>query len=185
MFEERHARCEIQEQKRFTNFVQLGRRNRSNRVSEGFSEPPSPLPSIEDNYKSNLNTPVDSPGSGSTSLPRLSQISTMTPIPENERDDSWKIRQFPLGDSEYTQIETSGCTKGWFRYPSLSDSFRFSPRCSPLSSRHNSSPLISPVNQSSSVDKNWTVKLISETQKVHIEDEEKVHKGIVLKLAKK
>ncbi|XP_047135930.1 KAT8 regulatory NSL complex subunit 1-like protein isoform X1 [Hydra vulgaris] len=182
LYEERHDRCEALEQKRYTNFVQVGRRNRSNRISEGFSEPPSPLHTVEDYFKSNLNTPVDSPCSGSTSLTRISQISNLTPVPESERDDSWKIRQFPLSDLECMQLDTSDCGKSWFRYPSLSDSFRFSPRCSPLSSRHTASPLNSPVNQNP--DKNWTVKLISDAQKA-VEYEEKVHKGIVLKLAKK
>ena len=188
---ERHARCEILERKRFSAYFQPARRLRPSRLSEGsLSQPPSPI--IPDEIQ-RLNTQIDSPVS--SIVPKdLTRTSNLIMCTEEERDGPWPLRNFPLIDSECTKLTNSfppspvicSCETnttlsrsiGPLKYSANSplDSPRNTPRQSP-------SPLCSP-EISNDIDKNWTVKLLSDAPPTVVASE-KLRKGIVLKLAKK
>lgn len=190
MFSERHLRCEIQEKRRFTDYFQPVRRQRSTRTSEGpNSEPPSPAYTEE--LRSLLNTPVDSP----ISFPGIAQWNRPMNVSvclEEEREAPWTLRRFPLVEVEVKKLEVtseppSPCDRVFSkpsvlsRSPSLSHISSSSPKTSPLAS-----PLVSPVTP----DVNWTVKVLNSEETAGpvspvVSTADKQRKGIVLKLAKK
>jgi len=195
-FRERHSRCEVTEQKRFTDYFQPVRRQRSVRtISEGpNSEPPSPHMIDE---RSLVNTPLESPNPMKILQNRLANVCECT---EAERDLPWLPRKFPLSELETVKLEVfSAPPSPCFGEPpkripkpsSLSRSSSYThlanitPRNSPIPSM---SPLASPPTPES----NWTVKVLNNADNqdmptVHAPtlNDKQQRKGIVLKLAKK
>lgn len=104
MYLERHDRCEMNEQKRFTGYFPPNKRVRINRSSEcATSEPPSPM--MLDEIKSCQATPVDSPSGLNSSTKPVNRLANLTPCLDNERDPSWNIRIFPLPENEAKKME--------------------------------------------------------------------------------
>ena len=185
----------MQERKRFTVYFQPTRRHRPNRLSDGsLSAPPSPL-IPDESQKSNLSTPVDSPGSNAAVLlsKDFTRISNLTVCTDEERDEPWPWRTFPLNDTESKNLlayipspSNCSCDTAFSRsisnhkYPLNTTLTSDSPRNTP---RHSPTPLTSPGTPNE-IDKNWTVKLLNDAQ-TDVVTSEKLRKGIVLKLAKK
>jgi len=211
LYLERHDRCEIEEQKRFTDYFipANNRRQRQNRSSEcGISEPPSPA--MLDELRSNVTTPVDSPSGMSNMLKLANRLANITPCLDTEKDPTWTYRRFPLSENENKKLDPipSPIILPSIENPTLKQvssgySFRHSPYTLLSSSIPKNSPRESPVVNNTApeithlskvpeidtcVDRNWTVKLVNEPSidvEVMDSDSKLQRKGIVLKLAKK
>ena len=106
-------RCEVTEKKKFTDYFRpVLRRQRPYHLSESTaSGPPSPL--INEDFRPNINTPIDSPIIYSSTT--HSRIVNVTVVPEEEREPGWWARTYPLDQSDcknlciVTSPESSSC----------------------------------------------------------------------------
>lgn len=193
---ERHAKCEMVEHKRFTDYFQPVRRQRSNRISEGpNSEPLSPF--LQDDQPL-VNTPVESPNLNLTLHAKLqNRLANIYACNEDERDLPWFPRVFPLSETDCQKLEDTSAPPSPINQDTKKHSKSSIARSPSFTILHNTprnSPLPSPSPFASppTTESNWTVKVLNEED---LKDEsvvpvvsgvsEKQRKGIVLKLAKK